>query len=70
MRERLGRQMLQSAVRRIEYDFITRTGMLFQAPVSFCDMSVAYFEKIDPAVIRIPTYCGGEKDIFGWVANG
>ena len=59
-------------MRRIEYDFMTCTGKLFQDLVSFCDMSecIAYFEKIDPAVIRIQTYCGGEKDIFGWVANG
>ena len=70
-REKIGKQMLQTSVRRIEYDFITRTGKLFQ-DFGYCDMSecIAYFEKIDPAVIRIQTYCGGEKDAYYFRLGG
>jgi hypothetical protein len=74
MREKIGKQMLQTSVRKIEYDFMACTGKLFQ-DFGYCDMSecIAYFEKIDPAVIRIQTYCGGEKDILfsvGWQMTG
>ena len=37
--------MLQTTVRTIEYDFMTRAGKLFQDPASYCDMSVAYFRE-------------------------
>jgi hypothetical protein len=74
MREKIGKQMLQTSVRKIEYDFMACTGKLFQ-DFGYCDMSecIAYIEKIDPAVIRIQTYCGGEKDILfsvGWQMTG
>ena len=74
MREKIGKQMLQTSVRKIEYDFMACTGKLFQ-DFGYCDMSecIAYFEKIDPAVIRIQSYCGGEKDILfsvGWQMTG
>jgi hypothetical protein len=71
MREKIGKQMLQTSVRKIEYDFMACTGKLFQ-DFGYCDMSecIAYFEKIDPAVIRIQTYCGGEKDTYYFRSGG
>ena len=46
MREKIGKQMLQTSVRKIEYDFMACTRKLFQ-DFGYCDMSdcVAYFRE-------------------------
>jgi hypothetical protein len=57
---------LSTAVERLEYDYATRTGRLYQPPGCCTDMSgvIALFRHLHPAVERIETFADA------WVDRG
>lgn len=59
-----GRQMLQTTVRSIKYDFIAFSGHLFMDADCCCDMTecIEFFKRIDPNVIYILTTADREHD--------
>lgn len=59
-----GRHMLQTCVKRVEYDFEKRVGKLFQDTLSYCDMTecIEFFKRIDDRIIRIETFVADEDD--------
>ena len=65
------KQMLQTSVTRVEYDFVRCAGKLYQGVMCYCDMTecIDYFKQIDAEVKRIDTYVGGKPDTV-YVLNG
>ena len=59
---------LQCNVERIEYDFLRQLGVLRMPEANCCDMKgcIELFERIDPDVLRIETFAGGQPDTFYW----
>ncbi|HEV2136558.1 MAG TPA: hypothetical protein VGR47_20230 [Terracidiphilus sp.] len=57
-------KQLQCSVRRIEYDFETRTGIVFMPDGNCVDMSgtLELFSAIDPNVCAVRTFAGSKLD--------
>lgn len=64
---------LMCEVKSLEYDFKSRTGILYMPPVNCCDMGgcIKLFEAIDPKVSTIRTIAGDRQDtIYFLTASG
>lgn len=59
-----GKQMLETSVLGIEYNFVNHSGRLYMESKCCCDMTacINYFRQIDPDVSSIRTIAGIEDD--------
>jgi DNA helicase TIP49 (TBP-interacting protein) len=59
-----GREMLQTVVMKVIYEFSTHHGYLYMDEGCCCDMTecIEFFQMIDPDVTHIFTFAGNKAD--------